>query len=110
MSLCRVNYFELKTIKAQEIQEEPSTFPQMPKRISIEGQFPKYQFPEISVKNAGWVWWGNQADRPRRPVPLSLPSPANTGFQTFAFPSSCQLAFSPLKSQTTAPTSSFVFS
>ena len=42
MSLCRVDYFELKTIKAQEIQEEPSTFPQMPKRISIEGQFPKY--------------------------------------------------------------------
>lgn len=35
-SLCHVDYFKLKTIKAQETQEETSTFPQMPKRISIE--------------------------------------------------------------------------
>ena len=70
------------------------------------------QFPEISVKNTGRVWWGKQAGPGGHVlcVPSSPPGPANTGFQTFALPSPCQLASSPLKSQTTAPASSFGFS
>ena len=49
-SFCPADYFKLKTIKAQEPREETLTFPQLPKRISIEGLFPKQSYRQRSLK------------------------------------------------------------
>ena len=112
MSLCYVDYFKLKTIKAQKTQEETSIFPQMPKRIPTEGQFPSTAVSRdlCEEHRPGVVGKAGRARRPVHSVSPYLCPAQQTLVSKHLLSFSMSTGSSPLKSQTIAPASSFVSS
>ena len=69
-----VDYFELKTMEAQETQEETDLPDNGLKNLDKGPVSRTQQSPEISAKIIGSVWWGPARPRDQIPpcVPLSL--------------------------------------
>ena len=110
MSLWNLDYFMLKKVKVQTSQEETLTFP--PNCLKECRQRTSSRKEAITMDNH----CKNQVKQTGRNleksvkillcVPLSLHGPGNI-YQTFAFPSPCELPSFTLKSQTT--TSNILF-
>lgn len=81
MSVWHVDYFELKAIKAQKIQEESLTLPLMAARMWIKGLCEEQGITRDTCKDHGQVRWGKLEAGPKDQSPLcvscSLHSSAN---------------------------------
>lgn len=89
MSVWHVDYFELKAIKAQKIQEESLTLPLMAARMWIKGLCEEQGITRDTCKDHGQVRWGKLEAGPKDQSPLcvlwSLQSPANTYLPNMCF-------------------------
>ena len=66
--LWHVDYFKLKTIKAQKTQEE-TDLPDNGLKNLDKGPVPgTEQYSEIFAKNMDWVWWSDRGNTRVQPV------------------------------------------
>ena len=101
MSLSNADYFKLKTMEAQKIQEETLIFCLRLKECRYRTYSLNRSITRGNCKEWGLGWWRQGLELRVYCVPFSLLGPQTFIYQAFAFPTPCQWPSFPFKSQTT---------